>query len=513
MKSLIKSFKGVYLFYVAVILFFSLYIISFFAENFYCLNEAQHFDAFLTNVVPAQLERYKVPGIGIGTVEVGKIQSVEMYGFEDTEKTKLMREETLFRAESITKMFTTYGIMKLVEEGKIALNDPVSQYLTRWHIPESAYNTGEITFKTLLNHSSGLPSGIFDIYTKNETPPSLEEALSGHSHNPEAKPDIAPGTVFRYSNQGYALLELLIEEIAQQPFEDYMAENILSPLNMTHSTFKWNQYVAEHITEQYDEHNRLIPNYRSPVMANGGLHTNVPDLLHFLLFWVNDQQDDVPSSFLSEESLNTMHAEQIQTSGFHRFFSQYYGLGHFIDYSESDQKIIFHMGQGAGGLTLLVGIPQKEIGLVILTNSTRSWQLIVSILNKWLNHHRIRWNGISTISLRLRNIVVITLSMILLMICFLLLRFLDNIEKKRRVLLPNTKNIGLKQTVFILTGIILFNFAGFSSNFDRIIWILPNIIGHIKTVMILAAVLIMLYGLFPYQTKRKGFIVQLPLDF
>ncbi len=128
----------------------------------------------------------------------------------------------------------------MVNEGKLELDQPVIDYLKGWKIPKSRYNEKDITIRQLLTHTSGLPLGdVFERYSPNEPIPSLRDNLTK-----DAVLFQKPGTSFAYSNIGYNLLELLIEEVTDQNFAEYMQEEIFTPLDMEHSSFDWSMRLT-----------------------------------------------------------------------------------------------------------------------------------------------------------------------------------------------------------------------------------------------------------------------------
>ncbi|MEQ1491323.1 MAG: serine hydrolase, partial [Terricaulis sp.] len=151
--------------------------------------------------------------------------------------------DTLFQVASLSKWVTAWGVMTLVDEGRIDLDAPISTYLTRWHLPDGAFDETQVTARRLLSHTAGLTDGLgYGGFTPGQTVQGLEDSLT---HASDASPDAdgrvrvgaEPGENFLYSGGGYALLQLVIEEVSGEPFNDYMQRAVLSPLGMTRSTF------------------------------------------------------------------------------------------------------------------------------------------------------------------------------------------------------------------------------------------------------------------------------------
>jgi len=174
---------------------FLIFTISFaFSSNVKANDFRQEFTIYLEEEVPLLLKRYDIPGATIALIDNGEINVINAYGYANIEHEIPMVTDNIFRAESITKMFTAWGIMNLVESDIIDLDKPAEDYLTSWDFPDTEFDEREITIRKLLSHNAGLPFGIFNGYTiGDEDIPSLEESLSGKAGAPAAGPVVEPG--------------------------------------------------------------------------------------------------------------------------------------------------------------------------------------------------------------------------------------------------------------------------------------------------------------------------------
>lgn len=223
--------------------------------------------------VPELLEFYDVPAATVALVEDGEVTWTRAYGEANRENENPTTTGTVFRVASITKSVTAWGVMNLVERGEIALDDPIERHITRWELPETEFDTEEVTIRRLLSHRSGLQMELPDddqLYAPGEELPSLEAVLAGDGLGSAAGFEQAPGSAFSYSNAGFVLLELLIEEVTGQKYETYMKEEILEPLGMDDATFTWDSEVKSAIATGYYLDGEPSPVFVDPIKAPRG---------------------------------------------------------------------------------------------------------------------------------------------------------------------------------------------------------------------------------------------------
>lgn len=194
--------------------------------------------------------------------------------------------DSLFQVASVSKWLTAWGVMTLAEEGLIELDAPVSRYLTRWRLPESEFDNDQVTVRRLLSHTAGLTDGLgFLGFTPDQTIPSIEEELSDVADAMTGADGIvrvgarADGT-WRYSGGGYLILQLIIEEVTQEPFNDYMRRAVFVPLGMNASTFVDPDPVR--LVEFYGPDGTPAAHYRFVATGAASLYTSAADLTRFL---------------------------------------------------------------------------------------------------------------------------------------------------------------------------------------------------------------------------------------
>ena len=334
--------------------------------------------ATLEHRMPELMRRYEVPGATVALVRDGRVTWVGAYGVADREAGRRMTEDAVFRAESISKPVTAWGVMRLVETGRIELDAPVQRYLTDWTLPGSTYDVREITVRRLLSHSAGLARGtIGEEYAPGAPRPSLRDYLTREVHIVRR-----PGTAFAYSNVGFNLLHLLVESVTDRDFATYMAEAVLRPLGMTRSHFGPVDSLAAAAPTGYELDGTPVPPYEYPAQASGGLRATAGDLARFVAATVA-ADDSARVGELSADRIRALHAPRVPVDGLFGVVADAYGLGHFVETLPGGRRAVWHGGQGHGWMAHVHAVPAADAGIVILTNSERSWPLFARVLDLW----------------------------------------------------------------------------------------------------------------------------------
>ena len=152
-----------------------------------------------------------------GNAVLAVLDDGSVYGVHAVSVGEAVDVNTVFQTASLSKWITAWGVMALVQEGKLDLDAPVSTYLTRWKLPESKFDNNKVTVRRLLSHTAGLTDGLgYAGFAPNAAVQSLEESLNRPADaSPGASRAIevgyVPGSEWRYSGGGYAILQLLIE--------------------------------------------------------------------------------------------------------------------------------------------------------------------------------------------------------------------------------------------------------------------------------------------------------------
>ena len=345
------------------------------------------FTDYLNERIPELMKQYDIPGVNIAIVKEGELIWSNAYGYANLETGSRMTIDTICRAESISKPVTAWGVMHLLEEGLIELDDPVMKHIDSWEMPETLYLAEKVTINKLLSHTAGMPLGTIGVhYPPGSDMPSLRSHLSS-----EAILYREPGKVFSYSNIGYNLLELMIEDVTERDFAEYMQDSVLSPLGMNKSSYEYNQEWSPAVPNGYDLEGKAIPVYVYPDKASGGLFCTVEDLARFVIAGMIGYSDE---TIIKNDNLEAMYTPTINSIDYYGLIFDSYGLGYFIEKVDGKELAVAHGGQGSGWMTHLVAIPRTGAGIVILSNSQRSWPFFGYILSDW-----VRWCGFGSIGM------------------------------------------------------------------------------------------------------------------
>jgi CubicO group peptidase (beta-lactamase class C family) len=173
--------------------------------------------------VQSEMQKQHIPGLALLVARDGKIVKAQGYGLANVELQVPVKPETVFQSGSVGKQFTATAVMMLVEEGKIKLDDPITNYFK-----DAPPNWNHVTVRELLSHTAGFTDypGSFN-FRKDYTEDELFKVIAGI---PLAFP---PGTKWDYSNLGYATLGILIHRVTGKFYGDFLQERIFQPLGMT----------------------------------------------------------------------------------------------------------------------------------------------------------------------------------------------------------------------------------------------------------------------------------------
>jgi len=332
-------------------------------------------EGVLDSLVPALLRDNKVPGVQITVIRGGKISFAKGYGYADIIRKKKVTNETIFQIGSVSKSLTAWGVMKLAEEGKINIDSPIVNYIKRWRFPLSSYDITKVTVRKVLSHTAGLNvRGYNGVFLPNQKLISLAESLSGYKGSDGGLSLVRePGSEAIYSSGGYTLLQMLIEDVSERTFAEFITESIFIPLGMTKSVYTWNHDLAKKVATPYNANQEQYPHYQFVEQGSGGCYTTASDLAKFVAQIFQIDSSTLNSAVLSKEAIKSMISPAENTNGL-------YGLGYKLFPVSEKVHLIAHDGANDGWRAQFMIDPISGDGLVVLINSDEGGKIVAPII-------------------------------------------------------------------------------------------------------------------------------------
>jgi len=301
----------------------------------------------------------------IGSVLISQNDKIiyrKSFGYADAENHKKNTKNSIFSIASVTKSLTAVGIMKLVDEGKLTLETPISSFFPSF-IPDFSK---KITIRHLLNHSSGMQANIGRIDDQGnglmpgENPITLNELFEEFK---DSKLKFEPGAGYEYNNFGYTLLAYIIENVSGQTYADYMEQVVFKPANMKNTAVNaykvLNQKAFPHIGLGMNEFKKLsYPIHSSWIIGAGNINSTTCDLYSLMKALEN-------GILLKPATVDKLYS-YTQSRGVN---DSEYGLGWRIE-NKGGEKWINHTGLLPGITSIIGSLPERKIKIIILSNAT-----------------------------------------------------------------------------------------------------------------------------------------------
>jgi CubicO group peptidase (beta-lactamase class C family) len=345
---------------------------------------ADDLSAFLGGMVPYAIAEANIAGASVAVVADGHLIFAGGYGFADMKSRRpVIAGQTLFRAGSVSKLFTWTAVMQLVGQGKLDLDRDVNDYLD-FKLPEPYGRP--ITLRDVMTHSAGFEDTVTDLFVNK---PSqlfpLREYLIKHVP-PLLHP---PGQVVAYSNYGATLAGYIVQRISGEPFDDYVMRHILQPLGMDHSTFQQplppasRPFMASGYRRASDP--TTVPFELVEAAPAGALSTDATDLAKFALAQLGGTSYG-GAQILTAAELQEMHTPQGRPlPGMNGM-----DLG-FYDENRNGLRIIGHAGDTGAFHADVHLLPDKGVGFIIMLNSSgtagAAEQVRVAIFRSFLDRY------------------------------------------------------------------------------------------------------------------------------
>lgn len=318
-----------------------------------------------------RLRYYHVPAVSIAVIDDFKVVFARGYGVKEFGKPAPADSNTLFLAGSISKPVFATGILALVEQGKLQLDDDVNRSLKSWQLPQSRFTEREkVTLRRLLTHSAGLTVWGFPGYDLKAPLPTVPQVLDGikPANTAAVRNDTFPGARWLYSGGGFTIAQLLASDVTGEPFPSLMRRLVLAPTGMTHSTYE-NPLPAARRGEAASGHETVdtpVPGgfHVYPEMAAAGLWTTASDLARWAISLARSYRGDARGP-LSPAMARQMVSKQIHQA--QQYGGGDWGLGVAVS-GDGDSLTFSHGGRDEGFVANVVMWPNRGRGIAVLSN-------------------------------------------------------------------------------------------------------------------------------------------------
>jgi len=312
------------------------------------------------------MKQHHLPSVAVVLVDDQKVVWQEAFGVENVEKGVPATTDTIYKLWSISKVFTAIETMRLVEEGRIDLDAPITDYLPDFSIQSRFPDSEPITIRSILSHRSGLPRNeCHRVEYRPGDPNVLDELVASLTDGYMAFP---VGDRFKYSNIGPDALGCIIQQMRGEPFARYMKENLLAPVGMERSAFEsvalpaQNEVALGYEYWKGDHYPRVQGDIAS--LPSGNLYSTTRDLANFVRFIFRDGEAG-GAQLIKPETLKLMYEDQFPD----RRDPQPMGLGWKIARVLGSERLVWHDGGPVEGIGSLIALlPERKLGVVLIVN-------------------------------------------------------------------------------------------------------------------------------------------------
>lgn len=309
-------------------------------------------DAYVQN----EMAKRHIPGLALAVIRRGRVEKMTTYGYANEEFSVPVRRDTRFPIASITKEFTSVGLMMLVESGQVKLDDPIGRYLD--NLPPS---WRDVSIRRLLNHTSGLPDVI------NKASEALADTAEDAITLLRDKPmEFTPGNRWSYNQTNYMLLQMLIEKVSKRRFGLFCEDRLFAPLKLSSPRFGF-----QVIRNRASLYTSVIVGSDPPIVLEsiepysptkpvamldsaGGLNISIDDFSRWLIAVLDGK-------IISKSSLDELWAPAKLNDG---TTVDMYGLGWWLALQSPHPAI----GGNGGGRAAFFAYRKDDLAVIVLTN-------------------------------------------------------------------------------------------------------------------------------------------------
>ncbi|OFY03351.1 MAG: hypothetical protein A2W99_16505 [Bacteroidetes bacterium GWF2_33_16] len=360
------------------------------AENIGLMLDSKRTDSLAKFNILDRMKIYNVPGVSIAVIKNFKLEWAKSYGVLESGTSNMVTTETLFQAASTSKPLATAIVLRLVEEGKLSLDEDVNTYLKSWKIPYDTIKS-KVTLRLLITHKAGINRPGQGIDFEKNSSPTIIQVLNGElpAMNDPFHFDHAPGTFYQYSNSGYMIIQLVLEDYLKKPYKEIVQEYIFDPLKMKSSYMQF-PLPTDVMAKLSKPHNQAgVPQeygIHPSALAHAGLITTPSDLSKFAVELMLASKGK-SNKILKQESVNsifnkTADVDPNEFSGFSQL-----GFGVFL-LGEGEKKYFVHPGgNNSGASCALFASESSGDGVIVMTNGIYGLYLSIEIIASVANEY------------------------------------------------------------------------------------------------------------------------------
>jgi len=346
--------------------------------------------------IEKRMKETSIQGLSIAVIRDYKIEWAKGYGWADVEEKRKVTTDTRFQAASISKSINSMGVLKLIELGKLDPDADINNYLTSWKFPyDSLSKNKKISIYNLLSHTAGLDIHGFPGYEKKDSLPSLQQILDGKrpANTKAVRSLFEPGTKFKYSGGGTTISQLILTNVTNSNYADWMQKNVLEPLGMTNSSYQQPPTVTNNLATGYYENGKQVTGkyHVYPEQAAAGLWTTPTDLAKYIIE-CQLALEGRSKKVLSQTMMKKRLTPYIDSSA---------ALGVFIE-NRKGQLYFNHNGGNEAFLCTSYGSMQGGNGVVIMVNG-ENFAVVGELLNSVALVYD--WKGFYSSTFR-KNVIV-----------------------------------------------------------------------------------------------------------
>ena len=319
--------------------------------------------AQLERDIPELMRKDGVPGLEIAVIREGRLTWVHGFGVKEVKSGQPVTAETVFEAASLGKPVFAYGVLKLVEQGKLGLDVPLTTYLAKAYVAGDE-RLGKITARIVLSHRTGFPN-----WRDGDSLPIY----------------FTPGERFSYSGEGYIYLQRVVEQITGKPLNEYMTEAVFKPLGMTSSSYVWKSEFDALTATGHDGDGKPEKKWKpDEAGAASTLNTTAKDYALFVAAVLNGvglkaamlREMETPQVALDPECRICVKKEPKELSK-----NLFWGLGWGIQRVDG-REVLWHWGDNGAFKAFVMADPKAKSGVVMFANSAKGLEVAKPVIDE-----------------------------------------------------------------------------------------------------------------------------------